>query len=169
VIVTAYIVEESGVELITSPVIKGKKGKKQGSEQERKVKQEPTSKQVKQDGLEEKVVKQDVIPKMKWEDRFVEEVKAKDHQVKREATKVERKGRIKDEEEGIWLKRQKRHRSPSDNAAVGEAQVYTESILRNLHMITSHTSEALYNPERQFDWLDKDQNELEIINLSEFC
>jgi len=44
VIVTAYIVEESGVELITSPVIKGKKGKKQGSEQERKVKQEPTSK-----------------------------------------------------------------------------------------------------------------------------
>ena len=32
VIVTAYIVEESGVELITSPVIKGKKGKKQGSE-----------------------------------------------------------------------------------------------------------------------------------------
>jgi len=34
---------------------------------------------VKQDGLEEKVVKQDVIPKIKWEDRFVEEVKAEDH------------------------------------------------------------------------------------------
>ena len=106
---------------------------------------------------------------MKQEDRFVEKVKAKDYQVKRKATKVERKGRIKDKEEDIWLKRQKRYRSLSDNAVVGKAQVYTELILRNLYMITLYTSKALYNPKRQFDILDKDQNKLKIINLSKFC
>ena len=106
---------------------------------------------------------------MKQEDRFVEKVKAKDYQVKRKATKVERKGRIKDKEEDIWPKRQKRYRSLSDNAVVGKAQVYTELILRNLYMITLYTSKALYNPERQFDILDKDQNKLKIINLSKFC